>query len=140
MRNPTAPVWGDGFGESGETFSWVTISAAYHAAPPGLPLWALSRPRPGGSTWLGFRYTRDTVAWGVLTCTCHSHIIGHGAHMITLERVIRTAADRGAVILTMEEAVLEFQQPARQPARAKACKPARQRMKSLASIELAGTE
>jgi len=37
--------------------------------------------------------------------------------MMMLERVIRTAADSGAVFLTMEEAVREFQQRAGRPAR-----------------------
>lgn len=39
---------------------------------------------------------------------------------MVLGRVIRTAADSGAVILTMEEAAREDQQRAGQPARAKA--------------------
>jgi len=55
-----------------------------------------------------------------LTYTCHPFVIGRGARMMMLERVIRTAADGGAVFLTMEEAVREFQQRAGQPARAKA--------------------
>ena len=56
----------------------------------------------------------------MLTYTCHPFVIGRGARMMMLERVIRTAADSGAVFLTMEEAVREFQQRAGQPARAKA--------------------
>jgi hypothetical protein len=40
--------------------------------------------------------------------------------MIVLELVIRTAADSGAVFLTMVNAVREFQQRAGEPARAKA--------------------
>jgi len=55
-----------------------------------------------------------------LTYTCHPFVIGRGARMMMLERVIRTAADGGAVFLTMEEAVREFQQRAGRPARAKA--------------------
>ena len=51
---------------------------------------------------------RDTVEWGVLSYTCHPYVIGPGARMMMLERVIRTAADSGAVFLTMEEAVEEW--------------------------------
>jgi hypothetical protein len=56
----------------------------------------------------------------VLTYTCHPCVFGRGARMMMLERVIPTAADSGAVFLTMEEAAREFQQRAGQPARAKA--------------------
>jgi hypothetical protein len=59
----------------------------------------------------------DTLEWGVLTYTCHPFVIGRGARMMMLERVIRTAADSGAVFLTLEEAVREFQQRAGRPAR-----------------------
>lgn len=56
-----------------------------------------------------FLYMRDTVEWGVLTYTCHPFIIGRGHRMMMLERLIRTCAENGAVFLTMEEAVAEFQ-------------------------------
>jgi hypothetical protein len=80
---------------------------------------------------------RDTVEWGVLTYTCHPFVIGRGARMMMLERVIRTAADSGAVFLTLEEAVREFQQRAGSPARLgrRGRRPARQRMKSPASVK-----
>jgi hypothetical protein len=52
---------------------------------------------------------RDNLDWGVLTYTCHPYVIGRGARMMMLERVIRAAADSGAAFLTMEEAVREFQ-------------------------------
>jgi peptidoglycan/xylan/chitin deacetylase (PgdA/CDA1 family) len=74
-----------------------------------------------GENWINdFQFMRDTVEWGVLTYTCHPYVIGRGARMMMLERVIRTAADSGAVFLTMEEAVQEFQRRAGQPALAKA--------------------
>jgi hypothetical protein len=74
-----------------------------------------------GENWINdFLFMRDTVEWGVLTYTCHPYVIGRGARMMMLERVIRTAADSGAVFLTMEEAAREFQQRAGRPARAKA--------------------
>jgi len=73
-----------------------------------------------GENWINdFQFMRDTVEWGVLTYTCHPYVIGRGARMMMLERVIRTAGDSGAVFLTMEDAVREFQQRAGQPARAK---------------------
>jgi peptidoglycan/xylan/chitin deacetylase (PgdA/CDA1 family) len=53
------------------------------------------------------------VDWGVLTYTCHPFVIGRGARMMMLERVIRAAADSGAAFLTMEEAAREFQQRVR---------------------------
>jgi len=63
-----------------------------------------------GENWIGdFLYMRDNVEWGVLTYTCHPYVIGRGARMLMLERVIRAAADNGAAFLTMEEAAREFQ-------------------------------
>jgi len=69
-----------------------------------------------GENWINdFLYMRDTVEWGVLTYTCHPYVIGRGARMMMLERVIRTAMDSSAAFLTMEEAVREFQQQAPSP-------------------------
>ena len=66
-----------------------------------------------GENWINdFLFMRDTVEWGVLTYTCHPFVIGRGARMMMLERVIRTAADSGAVFLTMEEAAEEFRKRA----------------------------
>jgi peptidoglycan/xylan/chitin deacetylase (PgdA/CDA1 family) len=63
-----------------------------------------------GENWINdFLFMRDTVAWGVLTYTCHPFVIGRGARMMMLERVIRSAANNGAAFLTMEEAAREFQ-------------------------------
>jgi peptidoglycan/xylan/chitin deacetylase (PgdA/CDA1 family) len=84
------------------------------------PSWDLSPHSIGLFLKHGFLYMRDTMEWGVLTYTCHPFVIGRGARMMMLERVIRTAADGGAVFLTMEDAVREFQRRAGQPARAKA--------------------
>jgi peptidoglycan/xylan/chitin deacetylase (PgdA/CDA1 family) len=64
-----------------------------------------------GENWINdFLYMRDNLDWGVLTYTCHPYVIGRGARMMMLERVIRAAADSGAAFLTMEEAAREFQQ------------------------------
>jgi peptidoglycan/xylan/chitin deacetylase (PgdA/CDA1 family) len=84
------------------------------------PSWDLSPHSIGLFLKHGFLYMRDTVEWGVLTYSCHPIVIERGARVMMLERVIRTAADSGAVFLTMEEAVREFQQRAGRPARAKA--------------------
>ena len=62
-----------------------------------------------GENWINdFLYMRDTMEWGVLTYTCHPYVIGRGARMMMLERVILAAAKRGAVFMTMEDAVAEF--------------------------------
>lgn len=62
-----------------------------------------------GENWINdFLYMRDTVEWGVLTYTCHPYVIGRGARMMMLERVIKSASDNGAVFMTMEDAVAEF--------------------------------
>jgi peptidoglycan/xylan/chitin deacetylase (PgdA/CDA1 family) len=62
-----------------------------------------------GENWINdFLYLCDTMEWGVLTYTCHPFVIGRGARMMMLEKVIRTAADKGAEFMTMEDAVAEF--------------------------------
>jgi len=67
-----------------------------------------------GENWINdFLYLRDNVDWGVLTYTCHPYVIGRGARMMMLERVIKAAADSGALFLTMEDAAREFQQRVR---------------------------
>jgi peptidoglycan-N-acetylglucosamine deacetylase len=64
-----------------------------------------------GENWINdFLYMRRTVDWGVLTYTCHPYVIGRGARMMMLENVIKTVAKNGAVFMTMEETVREFQQ------------------------------
>jgi peptidoglycan/xylan/chitin deacetylase (PgdA/CDA1 family) len=62
-----------------------------------------------GENWINdFLYMRRTVNWGVLTYTCHPYVIGRGARMMMLEKVITTARKNGAVFLTMEQAAEEF--------------------------------
>ena len=66
-----------------------------------------------GENWINdFRYMRDNTDWGVLTYTCHPFVIGRGHRMLMLEKVIKTAAAKGAVFMTMEDAVAEFKQRA----------------------------
>lgn len=60
--------------------------------------------------WINdFLYMKDSLEWGVLTYTCHPFVIGRGHRMMMLERLIRACAENGAVFMTMEEAVAEFQ-------------------------------
>ncbi len=62
-----------------------------------------------GENWINdYLFMRDTVEWGVLTYTCHPFVIGRGSRMMMLERIIRAAADNGAVFMAMEDAVAEF--------------------------------
>ena len=68
----------------------------------------------GQAQWWGISYCSRSE-----TCRNPRTRIGRGARMMMLGRVIRTAADSGAVFLTMEEAVGEFQQRAGRPARAR---------------------
>jgi peptidoglycan/xylan/chitin deacetylase (PgdA/CDA1 family) len=69
----------------------------------------LMNARLVGENWIGdFRYMRATTDWGVLTYTCHPFVIGRGARMLMLEKVIREARKGGAVFLTMEQAADEF--------------------------------
>jgi peptidoglycan-N-acetylglucosamine deacetylase len=62
-----------------------------------------------GENWIDdFLYMRRAVDWGVLTYTCHPFVIGRGARMMMLEKVITTARKNGAIFMTMEDAVAEF--------------------------------
>ena len=66
-----------------------------------------------GENWINdFLFMRRTVDWGVLTYTCHPFVIGRGARMMMLEKVINTARRNGAVFMTMEDAVAEFKKRA----------------------------
>ncbi len=69
----------------------------------------LMNARLVGENWIGdFRYLRAHLDWGVLTYTCHPFVIGRGARMLMLEKVIQEAKKGGAVFMTMEDAVAEF--------------------------------
>ncbi len=60
--------------------------------------------------WINdYLYMREINEWGVITYTCHPFIIGRGHRMMMLEKLIRACLDHGAVFLSMEEAVAEFQ-------------------------------
>jgi peptidoglycan-N-acetylglucosamine deacetylase len=55
-----------------------------------------------------FAYMREHSEWGVLTYTCHPHIIGRGHRMLMLEKLITKLRDRGATFVTMEQAVAAY--------------------------------
>jgi peptidoglycan/xylan/chitin deacetylase (PgdA/CDA1 family) len=64
-----------------------------------------------GENWINdFLYMRDTMEWGVLTYTCHPFVIGRGARMMMLERLIKTISGKRGVFLKMEDAAAEFRQ------------------------------
>lgn len=63
-----------------------------------------------------FLYMTQTTDWGVLTYTCHPYVIGRGHRMIMLEKLIQALLGMGAVFMTMEAAMDEFQASARRAA------------------------
>ncbi len=56
-----------------------------------------------------FLYMRENEEWGVLTYTCHPMVIGRGHRMRMLERLIERLTEAGAVFVTMEQALAEWQ-------------------------------
>ena len=56
-----------------------------------------------------FDYMTRIAEWGIITYTCHPFVIGRGHRMLMLERLIEKLRARGAVFLTMEGAVHEWQ-------------------------------
>jgi len=56
-----------------------------------------------------FDYMTQILDWSVITYTFHPFVIGRGHRMMMLERLIRHMADRGAVFLSMEQALDEWQ-------------------------------
>jgi peptidoglycan/xylan/chitin deacetylase (PgdA/CDA1 family) len=57
-----------------------------------------------------FDYMTRIMEWGIITYTCHPFVIGRGHRMLMLERLIDKLEARGAVFLTMEAAVREWQE------------------------------
>ena len=55
-----------------------------------------------------FGYLSENLDWGVITYTFHPFVIGRGHRMVILEKLIQTLAERGAVFMTVEDAVTEF--------------------------------
>ena len=59
--------------------------------------------------WFGdYTFMRDHYEWGVITYTCHPHIIGRGHRMMMMEHLIQRLRDGGATFVTMEQAVAEY--------------------------------
>jgi peptidoglycan/xylan/chitin deacetylase (PgdA/CDA1 family) len=56
-----------------------------------------------------YDYMTRILDWGIITYTCHPFVIGRGHRMLMLERLIEKLRARGAVFLTMEDAVREWQ-------------------------------
>jgi peptidoglycan/xylan/chitin deacetylase (PgdA/CDA1 family) len=69
----------------------------------------LMNARLVGENWIDdLAYMCRATQWGVLTYTCHPFVIGRGARMMMLEKVIKAAIKNKAVFMTMEDAVAEF--------------------------------
>jgi hypothetical protein len=67
-----------------------------------------------GENWINdYLFMRRNTDWGILTYTCHPYVIGRGARIMMLEKVIRTAAKNGAAFMAMEDAVAEFKKRAK---------------------------
>jgi peptidoglycan/xylan/chitin deacetylase (PgdA/CDA1 family) len=59
--------------------------------------------------WFGdYTFMCDHYEWGVITYTCHPHVIGRGHRMTMMENLIRRLRDGGATFVTMEQAVAEY--------------------------------
>jgi peptidoglycan/xylan/chitin deacetylase (PgdA/CDA1 family) len=55
-----------------------------------------------------FLYLKKNLAWGVITYTFHPFVIGRGARMLMLEKLIKKLKSGGAVFMTLENAVAQF--------------------------------
>jgi peptidoglycan/xylan/chitin deacetylase (PgdA/CDA1 family) len=59
--------------------------------------------------WINdFLYMKKNLKWGVITYTFHPFVIGRGGRMLMLEKLIRKLKGEGAVFMTLEAAVAEF--------------------------------
>lgn len=56
-----------------------------------------------------FVYMTRTQDWGILTYTFHPHVIGRGHRMMMLEKLVVRLQELGAVFMTMEQALAEWQ-------------------------------
>jgi peptidoglycan/xylan/chitin deacetylase (PgdA/CDA1 family) len=80
----------------------------YMRTPTGINA-GLANAELVGANWLAdFEYMAEHYDWGVLTYTFHPHVIGRGHRLIMLEKLIGQLRDRGAIFLTMEDAVAEY--------------------------------
>jgi peptidoglycan/xylan/chitin deacetylase (PgdA/CDA1 family) len=59
--------------------------------------------------WINdYLYMKKTAKWGVITYTFHPFVIGRGQRMMMLEKLIRKLKDSGALFMTLEAAVAEY--------------------------------
>jgi peptidoglycan/xylan/chitin deacetylase (PgdA/CDA1 family) len=59
--------------------------------------------------WINdYLYMKKTAKWGVITYTFHPFVIGRGHRMMMLEKLIRKLKDSGALFMTLEAAVAEY--------------------------------
>ena len=61
------------------------------------------------ANWIDdFLYLKDHLEWGIINYTFHPFVIGRGHRMLALEKLLRTLTDNGAVFMTVEAAVTEY--------------------------------
>ncbi len=59
--------------------------------------------------WISdFHYMKKNLQWGVITYTFHPFVIGRGGRMLMLEKLIKKLKAEGAVFMTLENAVAEY--------------------------------
>ena len=59
--------------------------------------------------WINdFLYMKKILKWGVITYTFHPFVIGRAGRMLMLERLIKKLKAEGAVFMTLEQAVAEY--------------------------------
>ena len=59
-----------------------------------------------------FLYMKKILKWGVITYTFHPFVIGRAGRMLMLEKLIKKLKAEGAVFMTLEQAVAEYDQRA----------------------------
>jgi len=61
------------------------------------------------ANWIDdFLYLKDHLEWGIINYTFHPFVIGRGHRMMALEKLLRMLTDNGAVFMTVEAAVAEY--------------------------------
>jgi len=61
------------------------------------------------ANWIDdFLYLKEHLEWGIINYTFHPFVIGRGHRMMALEKLLRTLTDNGAVFMTVENAVGEY--------------------------------
>ncbi len=59
--------------------------------------------------WINdFLYMKKILKWGVITYTFHPFVIGRAGRMLMLEKLIKKLKAEGAVFMTLEQAVAEY--------------------------------